>query len=406
LKRAPLFVLLLTVFIDLLGFGIVVPLLAFFAKQYGATGRMVGVVLGVYSLMQFFFSPVWGRLSDRIGRRPVLIISLCGSVVGYALFGFAGSIATLLLARIVSGIAAANIGTAQAYVADSTTPENRAKGMGLIGAAFGMGFIFGPPLGGFLARLGTGYGMSENFLPGIVSSGLSLIALSVAVFALPESKPPDLKPRSGLPAHLDRRNWSFIFTHRSLALIFGSIFLIIFAFAGMEPLVTLHATDRFGFRPVDLGKIFGFMGVVVAVLQGGVIGRLTRLFGERTVIVIGAVSLLSGLLLVPVITRQPLLYAAAMLVAIGQGLCYPSLTSLVTRESPPDQIGSMLGISSSLGSLSRVLGPVFAGYLYDRYSAMGGFWGCAAVVAVALVLAVMLRKRGAAAAVRGVVGSR
>lgn len=368
------------------------PLLPFFAKHYGASGRMVGVVLGVYSLMQFFFSPVWGRLSDRIGRRPVLMISLTGSVAGYVIFAFAQSLTLMLLARIVSGVAAANIGTAQAYIADSTTPENRAKGMGLIGAAFGMGFIFGPPLGGFLSKLGTSQGLTENFLPGAVASVLSLIAFGVAFFALPESKPPELKPRSGLPPHLDRKNWQFIFTHRSLALIFGSIFLVIFAFAGMEPLVTLHATERFQFKPVDLGKIFGFMGVIVALLQGGVIGRLTRAFGEQLVVIIGAVSLFIGLLLVPMIFRVPLLYGAALLVAVGQGLCYPSLTSLVTKEAPPDQIGSMLGVSSSIGSLSRVLGPVFAGFMWDHYRAVGGFWSEAVVVALAIVLALMLHR--------------
>jgi DHA1 family tetracycline resistance protein-like MFS transporter len=298
----------------------------------------------------------------------------------------------LFIARMVAGIAAANIGTAQAYVSDVTTPEDRAKGMGLIGAAFGVGFIFGPPLGGLLSRIGATHHLHENLLPGAVSAALSFIALTIAITSLPESKPRDLVPRSGLPPHLDRRMWSFIGHNSVLPLIYGLLFLIILAFAGMEPLVTLHATNRFHFTPMDLGWLFLFMGVIVATIQGGIIGRLTRKFGEPLTVICGAASLMLGLSLVPSVARPSPLYAVAFLIAIGQGLCYPSLTALLTKVAPKEEVGSLLGISSSIGSLSRVVGPIFAGFLYDRFAAPGGFYGSAAVVALAVLLAIALRR--------------
>lgn len=393
MRKGPLSVLLLTVFIDLLGFGIVVPFLAYYAQSFGASGRTVGAILAVYSLMQFVFSPIWGRLSDRIGRRPVLMISLVGSLAGYAIFAFADTLALLLLSRVVAGIAAASIGTAQAYVADSTTPENRAKGMGLIGAAFGVGFIFGPPTGGVLAEIGSRWGLEPNVLPGLVAAGLSLTALLLAIFVLPESKPADLVPRSGTLPHLDPSTWRLVGRLQPLGVIYLCIGLVILAFSGMEPLVTLHASDRFHFTAFELGRFFGFMGVVVAVIQGGVIGRLTRQFGEARTATIGAVSLALGLALVPPVVDARWLYAVALLIAVGQGLCYPALTSLVSRIAPANQMGTLLGLSSSLGSLARVLGPIIAGVLYDRGGAAAGFWGEALIVGVAVVAAMRIARR-------------
>src|SRR5215210_3676635 len=166
MRRSSLLVLFLTVFIDLIGFGMVIPFLSYYAREYGASGIMVGAVVGVYSIMQFFFAPVWGRLSDRVGRRPVLLISLVASFTGYLLFAFTRSLGVLFASRVIAGVGGANIGTAQAYIADTTTHEDRAKGMGLIGAAFGMGFILGPPLSGFLSAIGTQRHLHGNLLPG------------------------------------------------------------------------------------------------------------------------------------------------------------------------------------------------------------------------------------------------
>ena len=392
MKKAPLLVLFLTLFIDLLGFGIVITQLPYYAREYNATGKVVGAVLAVYSLMQFFFSPVWGRLSDRVGRRPVLLISLSGSVIGYATFALAQSLPMLFLARILSGISAANIGTAQAYVADKTTDENRAKGMGLIGVAFGLGFILGPPVGGILSSAATSRGFHGNLFPGIAAASLSLLALTVALFALPESRDPHLPPRKGGFPFFDRDLWRLVASVRALPLLLGTLFLILIAFAGMEPAVVLYGKEHFRLTPRELGYMFGYMGVIVAVIQGGLIGRLTRRLGERAVIAIGALSLAIGLVLVPSIDHVPYLYIAGFFIAIGQGFCYPSIISLITKVSPRANHGSILGISSSVGSLSRVIGPLMAGALYDLWREEGTFYGAAIVVFAALMLALTLHR--------------
>lgn len=388
MKKGSLLVLFLAVFIDLLGFGIVVPLLSFYAQTYGASGLMLGAILASFSLMQFFFAPIWGRLSDRIGRRPVIIGALCGNVIGYGIFAFSESIPMLMLARIVSGICAANIATAQAYVADSTTPENRSKGMGLIGAAFGLGFIFGPPTGGILADLGMSHGMHGNFLPGLLAATLSGTAALIAIFKLPESWKPSLAaPRRRRPPQFDREIWQIILRDRRLSLAIAALALLILSFAALEPTVVLHGRARFGFSPKQLGYFFGFMGIVVALIQGGVIGRVTRRFGDPGTALIGGTSTLIGLVIVPWIYSVPLLFGVAFFLAIGQGFCYPAINAHVSKVAPEDQRGSVLGLSSAMGSLARVIGPMMAGVLFDYFGSAGSFYGQAVCVAVGVGLA-------------------
>ncbi|HEX7150446.1 MAG TPA: MFS transporter [Thermoanaerobaculia bacterium] len=393
MRKGSLLALFLTVFIDLIGFGMVIPFLSYYAREYGARGVEVGAVVGVYSIMQFFFAPVWGRLSDRIGRRPVLLISLTASFTGYLMFGFTTSLTVLFVSRVIAGIGGANIGTAQAYIADSTSEEDRAKGMGLIGAAFGLGFILGPPLSGILAKFGTDRGLPGNLLPGLVAAGLSFTALLLAISNLPESKPENLKPRSGLPPQFDRRVWRYVVQHRVLALLMAGLFLTLLAVAGMETSVTLHARDRFDFTQLDMAKLFLFMGVIVAAIQGGLLGRLSRAVGEKTLIVIGAACFMLGFAAVPEIYRVPLLYGVAFLIAIGQGLCYPALTSLVSKAAPEEERGSLLGLAASVGSLARFIGPILTGWLYDLAQAAGSFYGGAVLMLFALAIAVAIRRR-------------
>ena len=393
MKKTSLAVLFLTVFIDLIGFGMVIPFLSFYAREYGASGTTVGMVVGVYSIMQFFFAPVWGRLSDRIGRRPVILISLTASCIGYFLFAISRSLTLLFLSRIVAGAGGANIGTAQAYIADKTTTENRAKGMGIIGAAFGMGFILGPPLSGILSHVGTNHGMAGNLLPGVVAGSLSLIALTIAFFVLGESKPPDLRPRSGIPPQFDKRVWSWMASHGLVLAIIATTFITLLAVAGMETSVTLHARDRFHFTQLQMSWFFLFMGVIVAVIQGGLIGKLAKRFGEKALIATGTASFTIGLALVPLVWRVPLLYGVVFFIAVGQGLTYPSLTSLLTKTTPSSEHGSMLGLASGLGSLARFIGPILVGFLYDLAQARGAFFGSAVITAIAFVLALRMRKQ-------------
>ncbi len=385
MRKASLLVLFLTVFIDLLGFGIVIPLLPYYARTYGATGLLAGSVLAVYSLMQFVFAPLWGGLSDRIGRRPVLLVSLTGSVLGYLLFAFTDSLLGLVFSRIVAGIAAANIGTAQAYIADITAPENRAKGMGMIGAAFGLGFIAGPPIGGLLYAVGTEQGLPGNRLPGLAAAGLSLAALSLAIFALRESHP----PRKDAPKRLsrfDRNFWANIGGNRTLVIALPSLFLIVLAFAGMETTATLHGKDRFNLGPREIGYFFGFMGIIVALIQGTLIGRLSGWLGESKLVLIGSLSLMGGFALVPGVHRGGLLYGAAFLIAIGQGLCYPSLNAMVSRAAADTEQGATLGVSSSISALARIFGPLLGGAMYDAYASAGAFYAAALICALAAVL--------------------
>jgi MFS transporter, DHA1 family, tetracycline resistance protein len=392
LRKASLAVLFLTVFIDLIGFGMVIPFLSFYAREYGASGIAVGAVVGIYSIMQFFFAPVWGRLSDRVGRRPVILISLTASCTGYLLFAFSHSLAVLFASRVIAGAGGANIGTAQAYIADSTSPENRAKGMGLIGAAFGLGFILGPPMSALLAELGTKRGMAGNLLPGLVAAGLSFTAFLIALSVLAESKPKDVVPRSGVPPQFDARLWREIATHPLLASLMTALFLTLLAVAGMEISVTLHGRDRFQFRQRDMAYLFLFMGVIVAGIQGGLIGRFVKRVGEHGVIVIGAASFTIGFMLVPSVWRVPWLYVVAFLIAIGQGLCYPALTALLSKIAPENERGSLLGLATSVGSLARFLGPLLSGFLYDLAEAPGAFYGGGALMAVSLLIALRMRR--------------
>jgi MFS transporter, DHA1 family, tetracycline resistance protein len=392
MKKSSLLVLFLTVFIDLIGFGMVIPFLPFYAREYGASGMMVGAVVGIYSIMQFFFAPVWGRLSDRIGRRPVLLISLTASCTGYLLFAFTRSFTVLFLSRLVAGIGGANIGTAQAYIADSTTPEQRARGMGLIGAAFGLGFILGPPMSGILSHVGTSRGLAGNLLPGLVAAGMSFTAFIIALFVLGESKPDHIVGRKGVPPQFDRHLWSVVGKNSAMLAAMGALFLTLLAVAGMETSVTLHARDRFNFRQMDMAYFFLFMGVIVGAIQGGFIGRFARAIGEQKLIVIGAISFTLGFAIVPSIYRVPLLYGVAVLVAIGQGLCYPPLTSLVSQIAPENERGSLLGLATSSGSLARFIGPILSGALYDWAGPRGAFYGGAVTMAAALFISLRLSK--------------
>ena len=392
MRKTSLFILFLIVFIDLIGFGMVIPFLSYYAREYGASGVTVGAVVGVYSIMQFFFAPVWGRMSDRIGRRPVILISLVASCLGYFMFAFARSLALLFASRVIAGVGGANIGTAQAYIADTTTHENRAKGMGLIGAAFGLGFILGPPMSGALSHLGAKHGMADNLLPGLVAGSLSLTALLVAAFVLGESKAPDATVRSGVPPQFDRQVWRRMATQPIVLAIMSTLFIGLLAVAGMETSVTLHARDRFNFKPLDLAYFFLFMGVIVAAIQGGLIGKLSRRLGEKTLVAIGMASFTIGLALIPGFHQVSLLYVVAFFLAVGQGLTYPSLMSMVTKASPAREHGSMLGLATAVGSLARFVGPIVSGFLYDLAMARGAFYGGAVLTFIALTIALSMRR--------------
>lgn len=382
-------VLFLTVFIDLLGFGVAVPVLAFCAKQYGASGATLGLILGSFSLMQFFFSPVWGRLSDRVGRRPVIIGSLFGNVIGFLTFAFASSVAALFAARIITGIAAASIPAAQAYISDSTDEKNRAKGMAIIGLAFGLGLVLGPPIGGLLSSYGTGLGLSPSLLPGAAAAMLSTTALLMAVFVLPESLQRDGSP----PQHrspIDHQSWSIFFRTRELRLAGGALAVIMCTLASLAPILVLVGRDRYGLAAREVGYLLGLMGVVVVVLQFTAVHRLASRLGDVGAAMIGAGGLTLGLLLVPTTTARGALIAATCLMGVGQGLCNPTLSSYISKVAPVSHRGGILGVATSLNALARVMGPPIAGLAYDAFHTAGASLSQVVIVSVAMLLALRL----------------
>jgi MFS family permease len=390
----PLRILFLTVFIDLMGFGIVVPILAFVSKEYGASGMTLGLILGSFSLMQFLFSPLWGRLSDRIGRRPVLMISLFGNVIGFSCFAFASNVAMLFATRIISGIASASIPAAQAYIADTADESSRAKEMGRISMAFGLGLVFGPPLGGLLSSLAVDMNLRPNVLPGAVAAMLSATALLMAIFALPESLSATSTHQAKGWSILDNESWRILFRTRALRIGGTALAVLMCALASLAPMLVLVGRDRYALTAREVGYLMGLMGVVVITLQLGLMHRLTKKFGDIGTGFLGAASLIVGLLLVPLNTGRATLIVAACLMGLAQGLCHPTLSAFISKVAPPAHRGGILGVSSSMTALARVMGPALVGLAYDALRTTGAIASQVLVVIAGVALLLRLLNSG------------
>jgi len=374
-------VLFLIVFVDLVGFGLVIPLLPFYAERYGASPEQVTMLVAVYSLVSMITAPLWGRLSDQVGRRPVLMASTIASALAYLWFGFASSLWMLYAARILAGACAGNIAAAQAYIADVTTPENRARGMGLIGAAFGLGFIIGPAIGGIVA--GNNLAHADLRTPGLIAAGLSLTAFVGVVTILRESLPAEARGRA-------RRGRLAAIRHAlgrsDLARLLLVFFLVILAFAGMEATFALWAMQQLSWGPEQVGYIFAYVGVLSAIMQGRLIGPLTRRLGEERLLLGGLVLIALGLLILPAARGLAGLIVAVTLLALGMGATQPSINSLISRGAGAEEQGEVMGVAQSVGSLSRVLGPVAAGVLFATLGrSFPFFWGTLLVVLALLV---------------------
>jgi multidrug resistance protein len=379
--RSPLGVLFLTVFIDLMGFGIVIPLLPIYAESMHATPFTAGVLIAVYSLMQLLFAPVWGRISDRVGRRPVLLVSLAGSAASYVLLAGAGSLGTLFLARVLAGAAGANIPVAQAYIADVTPASERARGMGLIGAAFGLGMVIGPAIGGGLSLLGPR-------VPECFAAALCLVNLLAATRRLPESLPPTARRRASFRHPLSPVALREATARPGAVALLGTFFLLTAAFAVLEGTFSLAAAHR-GYSSTQVDALWLYMGVVAVVVQGWLVGRLTQRVPERLLIVAGTLAVTIGLFWIPFAGPASALLAALGLVVGGQGLASPSLSSLISKTVAAHAHGEVLGVSQSLSAAARVLGPAGGGFLFNGVSARAAFLAAAAcaVGAVGVTLA-------------------
>ena len=378
-------IIFLVVLIDLIGFGMIIPLLPFYAEFFEADPAVVGLLMATYSFTQFLAAPFWGRLSDRIGRRPVLLVSLAGAAMAYVWLGFAESLWVLFAARAASGAMAGNISAAFAYVADITTPANRAKGMGVVGAAFGLGFIAGPAIGGALA--GADPAHADFQTPAFAAAGLSFLALILALIRLKESLSPEIRAStaSGPPG---KGRWKFTaaLRHPRVGLLILFSFLVTFVFAGMEATFPMWSRRQFGWGPEQTGYVFAFMGLLSAMIQGGLIGRLAQRFGEARLILQGAIALACGVALIPFSDNLPMLLTAMLLLGCGFSVITPSLNSLISLQVGEGEQGGILGIARSATTLARVIGPAWAGLLFSIFGKDWPFYGGALVMAVVIYL--------------------
>ena len=382
--RATLF---FTVFLDLAGFGMILPLLPFYAQRYGADAFQVGLLFSVYSLAQAVGAPALGRLSDRFGRRPILLMAIGGHAASLLLFAVAESFGVLLTARIAAGLFAANFSIAQAYVADVTPPDTRSKGMGLVGAALGMGFVVGPGLGGLLSLAG------QKAVP-LGAAALALVNLGMVAIRLPESLSSRRRPGRWNPVRgareIGRPTWSML----------ALLFLIIVAFSTMEGTIALFCEAVFGFGILETSILLVAIGIVLAIVQGGLLGRLVSRFGERTLVKAGILSMVAGLLAVAgssgptgsVLGVLPIglviLGAAGILLAVGNGICNPSLLGLISRLTTAEKQGETLGLSRSLGAVARTIGPLWGGWAFRELGPDWPFYTAGLLMLAALALAV------------------
>ncbi len=378
-------ILFLTVFIHLLGFGIIIPLLPYYAETYGARALVIGLLMSSFSFCQFLFAPIWGRLSDRVGRRPVLIGSLLVTGVSYLVYAAATSLVLLFVSRMLAGIAGATLSTAQAYVADTTTPENRTKGMGLIGAAFGMGFIFGPALGGILSRWGFA-------APAYASAALALVAAVFAFFRLGESLPPEVRAEAAAKRR-SRVTPREVFARPVVGTVLGLFFTAILCFAGMEAILALFCQRYFHWGAHEIGYLFAYVGVVAAVMQAGIVGRLVRRFGERTLVRAGLTLMGAAFVAAGLVPPLALFLAVMGLIAVASGILTPSLSGLISLATPADEQGGILGIYQSLGSLARAVGPFLGGLAFDVVSPGAPLWMAGVILWIAALAAARLPRR-------------
>ncbi len=382
-NRSALLIIFLVVFIDLFGFGIVLPLLPRYGKDFiapelsnTARGLILGALMSSFSAMQFIFAPIWGRVSDRIGRRPILLLGLLSSVVFYSLFGVASmfgkegwrelGLMLLFISRLGAGIAGATLGTAQAAIADSTSPANRSRGMALIGAAFGIGFFFGPLLGFAALAIAPNFGGG----PGFLAAAFSLLALNLGIFLLPETR------RPGAESHarrrwFDRQGFRAALQDPSVGLLILIFFLATFAFANFEPTLALLTTSpALGLNDRKNFLVFAYIGLVLALAQGGLYRPLAHRVSEFTFTWVGSVLMalgLAGIGVVAALSTQPepagagtLLTALLVILAVavtGFSFMTPSVQALISRLSDPARQGEILGINQSASAMARILGP-------------------------------------------------
>lgn len=380
-RPARLLPVILVVLVDLIGFGIVLPLLPFYAKDLGATAFQTGWLFSIYSIAQMVASPLWGRWSDRVGRRPVMILSTLGASVAYLAFAFSHTYWLLFVSRLAAGLMGGNIAAAQAYVADVTTPENRAKGMGLIGAAFGIGFAVGPAIAAVLLQPVWGAAAVERpyLLPGLFAAAMSALSFLFVCFRLPESHDPaaaGTQPpaRSGAAALWSAEFWRTFaggaFRGSRLPMLWSASWMLAFAQSSLYGAFPLFCQMHYHLSARHISLLYIVMGAVAVLVQGGAIRPLVKYFSESSLFVCGAVCLSVSLLLMPWMGHFAAFAAMMALMTLGASLCGPTLSSLVSKEAGSGATGEALGRAQGMAGLGRAAGPAWGGWLFDRGPAL------------------------------------
>jgi MFS family permease len=394
LKKSALFTVLLIAFVDLIPFGLIIPLQADYAKSLNASPLMFGLILGCYSLAQFIFAPILGRISDRVGRRPVLLISIAGSVIAHLMLAFAdiaASLPLLFAARVLDGVTGGNIAVAQACIADVTTPENRSKGMGLFGAAFGLGFVVGPALGALLAIGGTAW-------PGFGAAAISLVALALVLFALPETRPAGSRSAADRAFSLNKLRQ--VLQNPRITELIAIYVTTAFAFVFLEATFVYLCKDVYHLDKAGVGFLFSYIGILLVLVQGGLIGRLVPRFGEPALIVIGLVITAAGMFAISItpLTASPilaLLILACVPIALGNGITSPSLQGLISQQAIAGQQGGTLGIAQGLASLSRAVAPPLAGACYGLQPSLP-YWSGGTLLLITAIFAITVKRKQSA----------
>jgi len=382
MQKKALWTIFLIVFIDLLGFSLILPLLPFVAEKYHANEFQIGLLTAVYSFFQFIGAPLLGQLSDKYGRKKLLVLSQIGTLIGFIILGFANSLPLLFLSRVIDGITGGNISIAQAYIADITDQKNRARGMGVLGAAFGLGFIIGPVIGGLLSE----YGFA---VPAFFAAFISLVSILATTFLLKEQFNPK-KFLAQKTAQIKNGFFQFMFHSRKTAIFpIIIIFLVLnLAFAAIQGNLSLWTIRNLNYGPRENSYIFAYIGILTVLTQLKILPFLLKRYSEKRLFTLGLFILAIGMLLVPVSSHLVILLTALASIALGNGLINPTLQAIASENVPPDQYGRSLGFLQSGGSIGRILGPLIGGELFYLFGS-----GTPFVFSGFLVLGVLLYQR-------------
>lgn len=392
-KNRIMWVIFVTIFLDMIGFGMVFPLMPFYVKQLGGNSETYGLLLSSFSVMQLIATPMMGRLSDRFGRRPVILLSLFGNALSMVLFALANQLWMIFVSRLVAGLTAGNMGACQAVIADVTNKEDRAAAMGKMGAGIGLGMVMGPLFGSALAGFGI-------WAPALVAAGAALLDLALAYFLMPETRPAtspqEHEHTRRAEADSEESTWARVgkaLREPQLLMVMGITFFSFFCLTNIQSSMALLGNERLGWGEKEVGRIFAIFGGITLLVQGVAIGRLVKMVGETTLVRLGAALLATGQVVVVLADSTPNMLSGIAIIAMGLAVTNPVTSSLASRYAPGDLQGTVLGVTQSAGGLARAVGPTIGGYLFHRMGSSSPFMLGVAMALASLGLGLALRQQ-------------